>query len=186
MFVSCKDYDDDIQKNAQDIAALRTALGADISGAKSELTAQLATVTSQLDQLKKDIAAKADASAVASKAEASELTDLTARVAVLETQIKKLAELEAALAGKADASALEEIEGKLRAIDGKIDGVIKEDKVKELIQAALTTLDVQGEATKVFDEKIKDALKGCLTEKDLEKLSGSVKDVEDLLKGADG
>ena len=183
MFVSCKDYDDDIQKNAQDIAALRTALGADISGAKSELTAQLATVTSQLDQLKKDIAAKADASALASKAEASELTDLTARVAVLETQIKKLAELEAALAGKADASALEEIEGKLRAIDGKIDGVIKEDKVKELIQAALTTLDVQGEATKVFDEKIKDALKGCLTEKDLEKLSGSVKDLEDLLKG---
>ena len=182
MFVSCKDYDDDIQKNAQDIAALRTALGADISGAKSELTAQLATVTSQLDQLKKDIAAKADASAVASKAEASELTDLTARVAVLETQIKKLAELEAALAGKADASALEEIEGKLKAIDGKIDGVIKEDKVKELIQAALTTLDIQGEATKVFDEKIKDALKGYLTEKDLEKLSGSVKDLEDLLK----
>ena len=183
MFVSCKDYDDDIQKNAQDIAALRTALGADISGAKSELTAQLATVTSQLDQLKKDIAAKADASALASKAEASELTDLTARVAVLETQIKKLAELEAALAGKADASALEEIEGKLTAIDGKIDGVIKEDKVKELIQAALTTLDVQGEATKVFNEKIKDALKGYLTEKDLEKLSGSVKDLEDLLKG---
>ena len=62
MFVSCKDYDDDIQKNAQDIAALRTALGADISAAKSELTAQLATVTSQLDQLKKDIAAKAGAS----------------------------------------------------------------------------------------------------------------------------
>ena len=182
MFVSCKDYDDDIQKNAQDIAALRTALGADISGAKSELTAQLATVTSQLDQLKKDIAAKADASAVASKAEASELTDLTARVAVLETQIAKLAELEAALAGKADASALEEIEGKLKAIDGKIDGVIKEDKVKELIQAALTTLDIQGEATKVFDEKIKDALKGYLTEKDLETLSGNVKELQDLLK----
>jgi hypothetical protein len=182
MFVSCKDYDDDIQKNAQDIAALRTALGADISGAKSELTAQLATVTSQLDQLKKDIAAKADASALTSKAEASELTDLTARVAVLETQIKKLAELEAALAGKADASALEEIEGKLKAIDGKIDGVIKEDKVKELIQAALTTLDIQGEATKVFDEKIKDALKGYLTEKDLEKLTESVGALEDLLK----
>ena len=182
MFVSCKDYDDDIQKNAQDIAALRTALGADISGAKSELTAQLATVTSQLDQLKKDIAAKADASAVASKAEASELTDLTARVAVLETQIAKLAELEAALAGKADASALEEIEGKLKAIDGKIDGVIKEDKVKELIQAALTTLDIQGEATKVFNEKIKDALKGYLTEKDLETLSGNVKELQDLLK----
>jgi hypothetical protein len=183
MFVSCKDYDDDIQKNAQDIAALRTALGADISGAKSELTAQLATVTSQLDQLKKDIAAKADASAVASKAEASELTDLAARVAVLETQIAKLAELEAALAGKADASALEEIEGKLKAIDGKIDGVIKEDKVKELIQAALTTLDIQGEATKVFEEKIKDALKGYLTEKDLEKLTESVGALEDLLKG---
>ena len=182
MFVSCKDYDDDIQKNAQDIAALRTALGADISGAKSELTAQLATVTSQLDQLKKDIAAKADASALTSKAEASELTDLTARVAVLETQIKKLAELEAALAGKADASALEEIEGKLKAIDGKIDGVIKEDKVKELIEAALATLDIQKTATEVFDAKIQDALKGYLTEKDLETLSGNVKELQDLLK----
>ena len=27
MFVSCKDYDDDIQKNAQDIAALKAAAG---------------------------------------------------------------------------------------------------------------------------------------------------------------
>ena len=182
MFVSCKDYDDDIQKNASDIAALKAQLGTDISGAKSELTAQLATVTSQLDQLKKDIAAKADASAVASKAEASELTDLTARVAVLETQIKALAELEAALAGKADASALEEIEGKLKAIDGKIDGVIKEDKVKELIEAALATLDIQKTATEVFDAKIQDALKGYLTEKDLETLSGNVKELQDLLK----
>ena len=182
MFVSCKDYDDDIQKNAEDIAYLKQALGADISAAKSDLTAQLATVTSQLDQLKKDIAAKADGSAVASKAEASELTDLAARVAVLETQIAKLAELETALAGKADASALEEIEGKLKAIDGKIEGAISEDKVKELVEASLATLDIQGEATKVFEEKIKGALEGYLTEKDLETLVGNVKDLQDLLK----
>ena len=122
----------------------------------------MATVNSQIDQLKTQIADKASKSDVtaglATKADATELANLVARVAVLETQIEKLAELEAALAGKADASALEEIEGKLTAIDGKIDGVIKEDKVKELIQAALTTLDVQDKATKVFDEKIKDAL----------------------------
>jgi uncharacterized protein (DUF2141 family) len=188
MFVSCKDYDDDINKNAADIAALKGQLGTDISAAKSELTAQLATATSQIDQLKKSI--EANEKAIATKAQASELTDLVGRVAALEAQIAKLAELETAVKGAA--TDIDDLKGKLEAVTGKIENAITEDKVKELIAAATTTVDVQKEATKIFEEKIKEALKGYattedlkgyLTEKDLEKLSTSVKDLEDLLKG---
>ena len=185
MFVSCKDYDDDISKNSQEIEAIKAKLNSDVYATKSDLTAQLATVTSQLEQLKKDIAAKADGSAVASKAEASELTNLAARVAVLEEQIKKLGELETALAGKASAADLEKLQGSLDAVTGKIKDAITEDKVNELIQAALTTLDIQGEATKVFEKQIEEALKGYLSEKDLKDLTEGVEALDELLKNED-
>lgn len=180
MFVSCKDYDDDIQKNAQDIAALRNALGADISGVKSDLTTQLASVNSQIEALKKSIESKADADAVASKAEAKELTELVARVVVLETQIAKLTELEQALAGKADAEA---VAAQFAAVNGKLDEILSKDDVQGLIDAALATLDIQGTATTVFNEKIKDALKGYLTADDLKELTENVKALDELLKG---
>ena len=74
MFTSCKDYDDDINKNAADITALKTEL----ASLKSTLTNDLSTAKSQLE------------SAIAAKASATDLANLAARVAALETQIKAI------------------------------------------------------------------------------------------------
>ena len=196
MFVSCKDYDDDINKNAADIQALKSQLGTDISGLKSELTSQLATVNSQIDQLKTQIADKASKSDVtaglATKADATELANLVARVAALESQIGALNDIQAALATKADAASVEALSGQLAAISGNMANFIDEAKAKEIAEAALKTLDIQGEALKVFQNNITAALspyvttealdaKGYLTQKDLETITANIGDLQKLM-----
>jgi len=196
MFVSCKDYDDDINKNAADIQALKSQLGTDISDLKSELTSQLATVNSQIDQLKTQIADKASKSDVtaglATKADATELANLVARVAALESQIGALNDIQTALATKADAASVEALSGQLAAISGNMANFIDEAKAKEIAEAALKTLDIQGEALKVFQNNITAALspyvttealdaKGYLTQKDLETITANVGDLQKLM-----
>ena len=213
MFMSCKDYDDDISANTAEIEALKAKLNSDISGVKSDLTAQLATVNAQIDQLKAQIADKASKSdltaGLATKADADALTSLEARVATLEAQIKALDEIKSdlakkadasALAGKADASAVEalktSIEGQLAAITGDMSKFIDEAKAKAIAEAALKTLDIQGEALKVFQNNITAALspylkaedldgelakKGYLTQKDLATLTTNVEELQKLM-----
>ena len=207
MFVSCKDYDDDINKNAADIAALKSQLGTDINDVKSQLTAQLATTNAQIDQLKNDINSKATSSAIdelkqglATKADATELASLVARAAALESQIAALDDIKAALATKADAASVSALEGQLAAITGKLDSFIDEAKAKEIAEAALKTLDIQGEALKVFQNNIEAALspylkaaalngeveailsgKGYLTQSDLATITANVEELQKLM-----
>ena len=178
MFVSCKDYDDDINKNAADIAALKAQLGTDISAAKSELTAQLATVNSQIDQLKKDIDAKASASDLTSvKKDVDELKGLLERVSVLETKIKELASLED-LAKKANQADLDKLVGDLAAVSGKIPS---DDAIKSIAEGVVKSLDIQGEALKVFQDNIGKSLEGYLTQADLNNLNTNVQKLQELL-----
>ena len=207
MFVSCKDYDDDINKNAADIAAIKAQLGTDINDVKSQLTAQLATTNAQIDQLKNDINSKATSSAIdelkqglATKADATELASLVARAAALESQIAALDDIKAALATKADAASVSALEGQLAAITGKLDSFIDEAKAKEIAEAALKTLDIQGEALKVFQNNIEAALspylkaaalngeveailsgKGYLTQSDLATITANVEELQKLM-----
>jgi len=71
MFTSCKDYDDDINSVKNDVTALRTEL----ASLKTTLANDLSTAKSQLD------------SAIAAKASATDLTNLAAKVAALETRL---------------------------------------------------------------------------------------------------
>ena len=178
MFVSCKDYDDDINKNAADIAALKAQLGTDINDVKSNLTAQLATVNSQIDQLKKDIDAKASASDLTSvKKDVDELKGLLERVSVLETKIKELASLED-LAKKANQADLDKLVGDLAAVSGKIPS---DDAIKSIAEGVVKSLDIQGEALKVFQDNIGKSLEGYLTQADLNNLNTNVQKLQELL-----
>ena len=178
MFVSCKDYDDDINKNAQDIAALKAQLGTDINDVKSNLTTQLATVNSQIDQLKKDIDAKASASDLTSvKKDVDELKGLLERVSVLETKIKELASLED-LAKKANQADLDKLVGDLAAVSGKIPS---DDAIKSIAEGVVKSLDIQGEALKVFQDNIGKSLEGYLTQADLNNLNTNVQKLQELL-----
>ena len=156
----------------------------------------MATVNSQIDQLKTQIADKASKSDVtaglATKADATELANLVARVAALESQIGALNDIQAALATKADAASVEALSGQLAAISGNMANFIDEAKAKEIAEAALKTLDIQGEALKVFQNNITAALspyvttealdaKGYLTQKDLETITANVGDLQKLM-----
>ena len=179
MFVSCKDYDDDIQKNAQDIAALRTALGADISAAKSELTAQMSTVTSQIAQLQKDIDAKASASDLTSvKNDIKDLQGKVELLSALDAKVKALDGIQDELAKKADQADLDKLVGDLAAITGKIPS---DDQIKAIAEGVVKSLDIQGEALKVFQDNIGKSLEGYLTQADLNNLNTNVQKLQELL-----
>lgn len=202
MFVSCKDYDDDISKNSQEIEALKK-LNSEVSTTLATLQGQLTTANSQIEQLKTQIAAKANSSDVANlqaglatKADATELASLVARVATLESQIAALNDIQAALATKADASAVEALQGQLAAVTGNMANFIDEAKAKAIAEAALKTLDIQGEALKVFQANITAALspylkaadldgelakKGYLTQSDLTTITNNVEELQKLM-----
>jgi len=102
MFTSCKDYDDDINKNSTDISALKSEL----ASLKSQLTSDLSTAKAELQTLiaakqdKGDYATKSDLTNVENglstdisnvqKALSSDLANLTAYVAALETKINAI------------------------------------------------------------------------------------------------
>lgn len=207
MFVSCKDYDDDIQKNAQDIKALQAAMGTDINAAKSELTAQLAAAKSELNEaINKAVAAKAnqsDVNAVSAEVEAlkKEITSLTGKISALEAQLaalesiqNDLAKVSEALGGKADAAKIEELEGKLAAITGEMKDYLTADDIKDFVTAekaeaiaaaAVATLDNQLKAFEAYEARIKDLEGKVLDKGDVENLSKEVAELKEKLAKID-
>jgi gas vesicle protein len=198
MFVSCKDYDDDIQKNAQDIAALKAALGTDINAAKSDLTAQLAAAKSELQNaIDKAVAAKANQSDLDKtnaelEALKKDVTDLAGKVSALEAQLAALegiegdlAKLSDALAGKADAEKLSELEGKLAAITGDMKDFITKEDAEAIAAAAVATLDNQLKAFEAYEARIKDLEGKVLDNAEVEALAKEVADLKEKLSKID-
>ena len=198
MFVSCKDYDDDIQKNAQDIAALKAALGTDINAAKSDLTAQLAAAKSELQNaIDKAVAAKANQSDLDKtnaelEALKKEVTELAGKISALETQLAALegiqgdlAKLSDTLAGKADAEKLSELEGKLAAITGDMKDFITKEDAEAIAAAAVATLDNQLKTFEAYEARIKDLEGKVLDNAEVEALAKEVAELKEKLDKID-
>ena len=197
MFVSCKDYDDDINKNSQDIAALQkelASLKSDLTGQLSSAQTEVATLKTQLESLKSELANKADKSALDSKADKSDLdskadksaldekadksavtalenqlTEAIARVATLETQIQ-------AIDNCATKSDIEALQATLTAITGQIPS---KDDIEAIAKAADVTLQNQIDALNAFQKKVEEA--GYLTEADLTQIKSDIQGVKDQI-----
>lgn len=111
MFVSCKDYEDDINANKDDITALQnqladlqTTLSNELSSVRSEFNTQISDAKAQLQ------------AAIDQKADQATVTALEARVATLEGD---LAAKEAALNAKIDAvnEAVTGLDGRLESVE---------------------------------------------------------------------
>lgn len=114
MFVSCKDYEDDINANKDDITALQnqladlqTTLSNELSSVRSELSTQISDAKTQLQ------------AAIDQKADQATVTALEARVATLEGD---LIAKEAALNAKIDAvnEAMSTLDGRLETVEATL------------------------------------------------------------------
>ena len=124
MFVSCKDYDDDISKNAADITALQSQL----NELKSSLTSQLNTAQSEL----------------ANKANAADVTALAAKVTALETQIKAIDDC----ASKKD---LDELKATVAALTGEVAAKATQDDIAKAVEAQNK---IQADALDAFKKEV--------------------------------
>ena len=118
MFVSCKDYEDDINANKDDITALQnqladlqTTLANELSSVRSELSTQISDAKAQLQ------------AAIDQKADQATVTALEARVAALEGD---LAAKEAALNAKIDAvnEAVTGLNGRLETVESTLATIV--------------------------------------------------------------
>lgn len=201
MFVSCKDYDDDIQKNAADIAALKGQLGSDISSAKSELTTQLAAAKAELSTAIDNVSKAVDAKASQSELNAAkdQVKTLEGKIATLETQLAALETIQAdlakvseALGSKADASKISELEGKLAAVTGDLDAAVKAvqaldglDEKVTIASAAIAALENQAKTFEAYEARIKDLEGKILDKGDVENLAKEVADLKEQLSKID-
>ena len=169
MFVSCKDYDDDIQKNAKDIDALRTELASLKSGLASDLSAAKA-------ELAAEIAKKANQSDLDNKADKSALTDLESRVAALETKIKAIDDC-------ATTDDLNKLAGTVATLQGDLEDATK--ALGDEIEAAKAAAEEQAKLQKEALEALQDKLGSLdyLTAADKKELSDAI---EALKKEVDG
>ena len=124
MFVSCKDYDDDISKNSADIQKLQTEL----ASLKSSLTSDLDAAKSQL----------------ANKANAEDVTSLAARVVALETQIKAIDNL----VGKSD---FDELKATVAALTGEVAAKATQDDIAKAVEAQNK---IQADALDAFKKEV--------------------------------
>ena len=129
MFVSCKDYDDDISKNTAAIEALQKQL----NDQKTSLEQQLSTAVEQLN------------TAIAAKADKDALTKLASRVEALEAQI-------ALCASKAD---LEELATKVAVLTGDLENLNKllgeETAARKAVEA---NLELQKKALEGLEKRL--------------------------------
>lgn len=118
MFVSCKDYEDDINANKDDITALQnqladlqTTLANELSSVRSELSTQISNAKAELQ------------AAIDQKADQATVTALEARVAALEGD---LAAKEAALNAKIDAvnAAVTSLDGRLETVESTLATIV--------------------------------------------------------------
>ena len=131
MFVSCKDYDDDIKKNTDAISALQSEL----ASLKTSLTSELEATKASLN------------TALQSKADVADLTALASRVSALETQIKEIDNC----AKKSD---LEALATTVATLTGRVDDLEKllgeETAARKAVE---DNLKLQEEALKTLEGK---------------------------------
>ena len=201
MFVSCKDYDDDIQKNAQDIQALKAAMGTDINAAKSDLAAQLSTANAELNTAIENVKKAVDGKAGQSEIDAlkKDATDLAGKISALETKLAALEGVEGDLAKLSDAiggnaAKISELEGQLAAITGEMKDYLTADAVKDFVTkgdaeaiaaAAVATLENQLKTFESYEARIKDLEGKVLDKGDVENLTKEVADLKEQLSKID-
>ena len=175
MFVSCKDYEDDINANKDDITALQnqladlqTTLANELSSVRSELSTQISNAKAELQ------------AAIDQKADQATVTALEARVAALEGD---LAAKEAALNAKIDAvnEAVTTLDGRLETVEstlativamtgdftalqqtvndlkGRVEALEALDIAAIAKEAVAKDLEIQSEALEAFKKEIADA-----------------------------
>ena len=148
-FVSCKDYDDDINGLQEQIDGLKTnltseasALRSELASAKTQLESDLAAVESDLAAAKTSLQAAIDAKASASDVAAlqTKVSTLETKASTLETKVStietKLTEIDSLIAELEDADAANATE--LNAIKADLAAYKKE--VDSLFAKTLTSL----------------------------------------------
>ena len=170
MFVSCKDYDDDINKNSQDIAALK----AQVDALKSSLASDLAAAKAELNTA---LAAKADKSdvdkALSGKADADDLVALQAKVDALQAKVD-------AINNWATKDDIESLQTALSVLEGKIPAAYDDTQLRADVEAALK---LQEDALNAFKKSVEGA--GYLTADDKADLEKKIKDVQDAIANID-
>ena len=179
MFVSCKDYDDDISKNAKDIATLK----AEVDALKSSLASELATAKAELATAiankadKSDLDKKADISEVEKKADATQLADLQAKVDALQTKVD-------AINNWASKDDIESLQTALSVLEGKIPAAYDDTQLKADVEAALK---LQSDALDAFKKSVSEA--GYLTAEDKaaieNELGEKIQEVKDMIANID-
>lgn len=163
MFTSCKDYDDDIKSNANDIAALKT---------------QLKTLEAALEKAKQD-AATAQAK-FATKQELKDLQEKIKNVVTAEELKKAVDECKALIEKNASAEKIKALAEKIDGINGTLNTLgTTVNTLEGAIKAAKANLEAQGYAF----EKLGEALAGKANKAEVEKQIKDLKDQIALLKG---
>ena len=145
MFVSCKDYEDDINANKDDITALQnqladlqTTLANELSSVRSELSTQISNAKAELQ------------AAIDQKADQATVTALEARVAALEGD---LAAKEAALNAKIDAvnEAVTTLDGRLETVESTLATIVAMTGDFTALQQTVNDLKGRVEALEALD-----------------------------------
>jgi len=139
-FVSCKDYDDDINSLQEQIDGLKTSLTSEATALRSELASAKTQLESDLASAKSDLQAKIDANEAGIEANAADIAALESKVSTIEGKIStiesKLTEIDSLIAElkAADATNAEA----LNALKADFDAF--EEEVNGLLAKTLTSL----------------------------------------------
>lgn len=176
MFVSCKDYEDDINANKDDITALQnqladlqTTLSNELSSVRSEFNTQISDAKTQLQ------------AAIDQKADQATVTALEARVATLEGD---LAAKEAALNAKIDAvnEAVTGLDGRLKSVEEALATITAMTGDFEELQKTVNDLKGRVEALESLDIA---TIAGEAVAKDLETQQKALEDFKQQIADAD-
>lgn len=173
MFTSCKDYDDDINKNADAIAALQeqvTALKSSLESTYLKINDAAATYATKVELKQTD-----DALA-ALKEEVKALQEAAATKAALQQAQETL---QKAIDGKADKADLDALSKTVSSINSEIDKI--NTALKEQAAAAETAAKNIEAQQKALDE-LKKALEGKASVEELNKLAKSVEGNAEAIK----
>ena len=178
MFVSCKDYDDDINANKDRIAALEKTVN-DLKSSISTLEGCCSTVQAEIAALKSGKASQEDLDKLAGK-----YSELAADLVKLEGRVKALEDaqalLDAALAGKASQSDLDALRTELAGIDQKIAAALEGYATISYVDAAKKNLQDQIDVL----EKYRQALLEYLGVTDDDAAIAKAKELVESLKAA--
>ena len=155
---SCKDYDDDISANAQEISSLKTTvsnLQTALDQAKADATAALA-----------NYATKTELGNVSNSVSA--LQDAVAKLVTADQLQKALDEAKAALETKASQEDLDKVSQTVAAINADLDAIKTWQKTTD---SAIETANKNIEAQKEVLDELKKALEGKSSTEDLNALA---------------